>query len=85
MNEQSLTRHAIRMRMGRILKAVTGEPQFVASSVVTGFREWVWLSGLTRDERVIVEKISTDMLTEAERRIRLVKQTLHSEVFRKGD
>jgi len=86
MSEHSLTHHAIRLRMWRMLKAIIGEePQFVPDSVVAGFREWVWLSGFTKDERILVEKISSEMLLEVERRLRLVRQNLHTEVFRKGD
>jgi len=83
--EPSVTGKAIRQHMGRIFEAITKSNQFVPASAVTGFKEWVCLSGMTSDEKRIVARASHDILAEIERRSRLVRQQLDSEVFRNGE
>ena len=82
----TLSRNSVKLKMSGILKSAISKETFVPDNSIYCFKRWLLDTQMTREERVIVERQTKDILAEVERRLRWVRESLDSEVFkRNGD
>ncbi len=80
--ERSLTKKVVRRRLNGVIKAVFRDTDF-SPTAMKGFEAWADTYS-NKDERGLIKAFAMAYVVDAERRLKLVKEKLKSDVFREG-
>jgi hypothetical protein len=79
--ERSLSKLVVRRKLSRILKAVFRDHP-LSPTITKGFEAWADTYS-NKNERELIEAFALAYLFDTERRLKLIREKLKSDVFRK--